>query len=220
MNKIYLSASMVAAIALTVFPVHASIIDQSFLTPETGGARVGGITTSATTGAAQAQTLTAGLSGTFDSATIVLSSFADTTTDVTLSLWSVSGGAPDAELGTAIVDTSSLLTPGVSTQVTYDFLSLGLAVTAGTEYALVATHGPGFGTSWRADPANAGAGYSGGQRWTTSFDTTNNTFDSWSAVPTWDFLFQTTVQPVPLPAAAWLFVSGILGLGLICRRRT
>jgi hypothetical protein len=196
--------------------VNASIIDQSFLAPETGGARIGGTsTTTTTTGSAQAQTFTAGLTGTFDGATIVLSSFVDTTTDVSLSLYSVDGGgAPLAELGTALVNTATLLTPGVSTQVSYDFASLGLTMTAGTQYALVAVHGPGFGTSWRADPV--GAGYGAGQRWSASYDTASNTFGSWSASPTWDFLFETRV--VPEPATIWLIGPAALCLCWLRRR--
>ena len=214
------SLSLFAAISLTALSMqaHASTIDQSFLSPESGGARVGGSSLTSTSGAAQAQTFTAGISGVFDTATIVLSSFMDTTTDVTLSLWSLGGsGGPGSELGTAFVNTATLLTPNVSTQVTYDFSSLGLSMLAGTQYALVATHGAGFGTSWRADPT--GNGYADGQRWSAGYDTTSDTFGIWGGAPSWDFLFETTVNPVPVPGAVWLFGSGLIGLVGIARRK-
>jgi hypothetical protein len=128
------------------------------------------------------------------------------------------GKLPDTELGTAFYNTASLA-PGVSTQVIYDFFSLGLAKTAGTEYALVAIHGAGFGTSWHADPA--GAGYADVQRWSSDYDTVSGTFGSWGASPTWDFLFETlvVVNPFPVPAAVWQFGTVLIGLLGFSRRK-
>lgn len=41
-----------------------------------------------------------------------------------------------------------------------------------------------------------------------------------TASPYWDnFVFETDVAPIPLPAGAWLLITGLLGLGALRRRR-
>ncbi|WP_272010319.1 VPLPA-CTERM sorting domain-containing protein [Roseovarius sp. ZX-A-9] len=199
----------------------ATILDQDHLPGTDNGARIGGTATNATTGSVQAQTFTAGLTGIFHSAVLRLSVFSTTTTDVTVGLWSVTGaGTPSALLGSTVTaDTSVQAGTGIM-DFTYNFSSQMLSMAAGTSYALVATHGEGFGTSWRAEVPGT---YTGGQRYSASQNlTTGAITSSFLASNDWDFQFQTnvTTSPVPLPAGLPLLLGGMGLLALVRRRKS
>jgi len=99
-------------------------------------------------------------------------------------------------------------TPGTN-PISFDVSGLGISLTAGNVYTFGISSFTGSQQilSSDANPYADGIQYN------------NPTF--YGSTPTWDLMFQTHVDTavVPIPAAAWLFGSGLLGLVGIARRK-
>lgn len=97
-------------------------------------------------------------------------------------------------------------TPGLD-PISFDVSGLGITLTAGNVYTFGISSFIG-GQQIVSSNVNP---YAGGIQYN------NPTY--YGSTPSWDLMFQTQVQVVPIPAAAWLFGSGLIGLIGVARRK-
>ena len=125
------------------------------------------------------------------------------TNDITLELRSGDGTG-----GTLLGATTQSVGPGGSV-ISIDTSSFGVNVTPGSVYTFLFTSVSGAGDLAIRGILNQDTNpYAGGRSYHGA---------GYGDTPTWDLKFET--QVVPIPAAAWLFGSGLLGLVGIARRK-
>ena len=139
------------------------------------------------------QSYTAGLTGLLSGITV----FANLANPFTLSLYS----------GNAI-DPGQLLASGQFTGSTIDVSSLGVMQTAGEQYTFnfLLSAGTSFSYKFGTNP------YAGG-------DIKYNLSESSRLISDLKFITSVDTTVVPVPAAAWLFGSGLIGLIGVARRK-
>jgi hypothetical protein len=175
-----------------------------------------------------AQTFTVGVSGKLDSISILTTNAGN---PLTLDLLQTSGGFPTfTVLASAVAGTTGTLAP-----VTFDFSSSDIIVSVGDVLAfqpivfgIGSEVGQALGFGADPDPYTRGEMFYNqapcppndncppptGGNWAPFIQMAPNTDLNFA-----DMTFATTVDPVPAPASLLLFVSGLLGLGLMCWRK-
>jgi len=208
----FLRASALTA-ALTVAASHAgaTVLDQEFVPGVPGGSSPAGVLT--------AQTFTAGITGTLDSVTAHIVNFGGSIEDLTLAVYSTAAGEPSTSLGSVTLDSTAFPTNsaalGSGNFTAFDFLGLGIAMQAGFEYALVVTTPETQNKySWRSSTGQPNQ-YAGGQRYVSTDGGV-----SWTGDSSWDYAFQTFVNPASVPEPMTLaLLLGAIGAAAVSRRR-
>lgn len=167
-----------------------------------------------------AQTFTVGITGTLSSIDLMIDSF-NATDDLLVDFrrTTLSGSPVESDTGSDIlgsfaVAANTITALGAITFKNYDVSSLGIAVTAGEILAITLTSSESTGRFRWATKTSAG--YSGGDGYLRGSDIGSTT---WTTFAGSDHGFRTYIQPVPVPAAIWLFGSGLLGIVGIARRK-
>jgi hypothetical protein len=154
------------------------------------------------------QSFTAGISGELSQIDIRATLTSIGNRDLNFSIWNSNG---DTLLGGINIDYADLNSIHDGGYLQVDFSATGIMINSGNVYVIEMTHNPGqyFSANFLGNPGNE---YLGGSRLIRdsggSFVETDG-----------DMSFRTYVATVPLPAAAWLFGSGLLGLFGVSRRK-
>lgn len=203
-RKTLLSAAIFTLVATSP---NASVLDQYQLS-ESGGVAFW-------SDYLQAQSFTAGITGRLDSLEMALSETPASFNElIHVSVVEWSGSSAGSVLGTHDVFMDDY-TGAI------DFSAQNIQLTSGSTYAFILSNdlsyynvndpyrNTGIRVLWDVD------GYADGSLWT-SYDGGTN----WTIREGTDTLFATYMSPVPVPAAVWLFGSGLIGLIGLSRRRT
>lgn len=166
------------------------------------------------------QTFSVGITGTLSSIDLLIKSV-NSTEDLMVDIrqTTVSGSPVEEDIGDEIlgsftVTADSINEPGAFTFKSFDVSALGIDITNGNLLAISLTSNESIGSyQW---VVNTSGGYSGGEAYLRGADIGSST---WTTFRNSDLSFRTYVQPVPVPAAVWLFGSGLLGLIGIARRK-
>ncbi len=222
------SIKLLATLFVLAFSIRANasvILDQSNNPASTFGAFLEDVSSVYGDNAYQTQTFTVGVDGILDHVDVLLGAADPTAGSFTFELFATTAtGAPDyfsAPLAT--VNASYDLTSSSYAFSTLDFSSDNIAVSVGDTLAVVGVTGSGVATTglpianWigaDGDPYSGGAYYAAyiGDPGTLLANGTEG----------YDLNFRTYVDTsvVPIPAAAWLFGSGLLGLVGVARRKS
>ena len=186
-----------ASLLFTSSATSAAVLDQSQLTEDGGVAFWGELL--------QAQTFTAGISGRLDQLDMALSETPSTFNElVHVSIVEWNATVPGALLGS-----TDFYMDDYTGSV--DLSSQNISLVSGNQYAFVLSNdlsyynlpdpyrNTGIDVKWDTDA------YTGGSLWTAYSDT------NWQERTGTDTLFATYVSAVPVPAAVWLFGSGLAG---------
>ncbi len=201
------------AVLLCVSAARAAPIQDASFEGQTHGLAFNGVLY-------RAQTFTVGTSGLFTGFEVLMSS--DTGGTSAFEIWSTIGGVPQAIPGTALASGTAVFGSG-NTWVGDDTSSFGLYVTVGDVLALVQIGSYSIGSGAWPFAQNSflapSSRYSGGSAYTTNASGVYGPWILFAPPLGYDFAFRTYVDPVPIPAAVWLFGSalGVLSLG---RRRS
>lgn len=164
-----------------------------------------------------AQTFTVGQRGVLQQVELMLSRQSTVTGNFSLSILSTSDGVPDGS-GSTLFSQSYPVTDIVVGTSTIEFLSFDVSsanilVSPGDMLALAITQDDNDWILWNSIRSgyDSGNGFKGDGDLITSWSLLNNT--------DYDLGFRTYVNTIPVPAAAWLFGSGLLGLIGVARRK-
>jgi hypothetical protein len=149
-----------------------------------------------------AQTFTVGQSGIFDSLMVKLRSphYGGHLYDINATLWE--GGQ---ELGSVFLEDQSIAYNGRD-EVNFDFSTLNISVSQGQVLSFgIASTAPTVGGTLKMLYVNS-VFY--------DFDTLSYVGGNFIVGTNYQAVFETTLSPVPLPAAFWLFSSGLISLRL------
>lgn len=156
-------------------------------------------------------------SGTLSEISVLLSKNDGTTPGAILvDLYSTSAGMPSNLLGTAAIGSPALPAYDSPASFTADFSPFGIVLAAGTTYAFLLRASDGNAAAYGSlffpgEDYLDGMGLAGGP---------NPVLPAGlDALDGYDLSFSVSATPVPVPAAAWLLGSGLLGLAGVARRR-
>jgi len=153
-----------------------------------------------------------------NSVTVSMADKVGSPSNFTLSIYSDDGGEPDALLETLVGDNNP------ATAGLYSYTSTGLALSANTSYFLLAKTDDVAGLSdifeWETTSSQNQTSPDGwliGDNGVLSTDLGN----SWFTEPDNKQMFSIDATPsaVPVPAAVWLFGSGLIGLAGVAKRK-
>lgn len=209
MNTKRILSAAILGLGLIAFKANATIaavVDQSF--DATGG----GASLNIVSSQYVAQTFEVGLTGRLDAVDLMIGRTLQTTGTFTLSIFSTISGAPDSVAGLLLEKDFSV---GVineyqtfPTTFTYlDLSSENLLVNAGDNLAIAISYS-GFYPEVLRWQAAYGDGYTEGS----TFHVVGDFSVPWTNNATMDLGFKTYVSAVPVPPAAWLFGSALIGL--------
>lgn len=196
-------------------PASAATVDQSQLLYNGGSPFDFGPTVGDYPNYPVGQSFTAGLTGLLTQIDVFSNGQIMGTNDLTMELREGDGTAGTLLGSTTISVGNNAFDFGLGGYtVSIDTTGFGVNVTPGSVYTFLFTNVTGSGdlalrgilTAYDTDPYAGGRAYEG---------------PGYGDQPTWDQMFQTHVQvsAVPIPAAAWLFGSGLLGLIGVARRK-
>ena len=166
-----------------------------------------------------AQTFTVGQSGVLQQVDLMLSRWGAATGNFSLSILTTSGGVPDGGGSTLfsqlypVTDIVPVDDPSSNEFLSIDVSSANISVSPGDTLALAVTHAGNNWVQWNSvlGGYGSGSGFVGDGDLVTSWRLINNL--------DYDLVFRTYVSTVPVPAAVWLFGSGLLGLIGVARRK-
>jgi len=199
----------------------ASILDQSFVPSPAADLYRGNIISRpfASFYADQAQTFTVGITGQLTNIEVLiegLNQAADLFVDIRPTINGIPISDDSSILGEVAIPASEI-SGFPYTFINVDYSSQDILVTSGTELAIVLKIdrlSQGGDYSWRGETGDL---YTSGVAYTRT--NTTDWFAPISGSLTVDYGFKTFVNPIPIPPAIYLFVTGLLGLIGVSRKK-
>ena len=195
MKKSRLLGAVCACALISIFslPAHSAVIDQ---------VNSSGSASFCFTGCQWQQEVVVGVSGSLAGLDIYYSGIATATFDI----WT---GSP-LQSGAPIYSTTFTTSGGGATHIDLSAAAINLSVNDSFTFGLSSVSG--VTQILGSNSATAGGNYSAGDL---HFGAETSCFSDCG----WDLAFTSYMSPVPIPAAAWLFGSGLLGLVGIARKK-
>lgn len=222
------SLKLLATLLVSFLSINANasvILDQNNNPTSTFGAFLDDVSSTYGDNAYQTQTFTVGVNGMLDHIDVLLGAADPTAGSFTFELLSTTAtGAPDyASAPLATVAASYDLTSSNYGFSTLDFRSDNISVSVGDKLAVVGITGSGVATTGLAVPnwvGTDGNPYAGGAYYAAFIGDPSNLIANGTEGYDLNFRSYVDTSVVPVPAAAWLFGSGLLALAGFARRQS